>query len=134
MLTITIDTVKGDNQINWDGTPEEFRNLWDGMEELAAIEGHDPRNVANTAIHAMATRGKPNDAVQQRGLERFIVYAVLCHVADNVDISKMVDYAGVITGPPTVFDLAAHQHITAKIRVHDNKITIDLAGRSPLDS
>jgi hypothetical protein len=33
-----------------------------------------------------------------------------------------------------MFDLAAHQHIKATIRVRDNMITMELAGRSPLDS
>ena len=128
MLTISVGGDKGTKFV-WDGTPEEFRNLWNDVEETAASEGHDPRNVANGVIHATAIRGRLNDAVQRRGQAQFIVYAVLRYAADNIDLCKMVDQAGVITGPLTIFDLAAHQHVTAKIQVRDNKITIELAGR-----
>jgi hypothetical protein len=63
-----------------------------------------------------------------------MVYAVLRHTAENVDVARMVDHAGVIAGPPTMFDLAAHQHIKAKIQMRGKKIAIEVAGHSPLDS
>jgi hypothetical protein len=64
----------------------------------------------------------------------WMVYAVLRHTAENVDVARKVDVAGVMAGPPTMFDLAAHQHIKAKIRVRDKTITMEPAGHSPLDS
>jgi hypothetical protein len=45
MLTITIDTAKGSHEFNWDATAEEFQRLCDWMEQLAAEEGHDPRDI-----------------------------------------------------------------------------------------
>jgi len=39
-----------------------------------------------------------------------------------------------LSGPPTVFDLAAHQNVKAKIKVVGNEISMELAGSSPLDS
>jgi hypothetical protein len=134
MLTIAIDTAKGSHEFNWDATAEEFQRLCDWMEELAAEEGHDPRDIAAAAIHATAAKGADDDPVRQRGEAMWMVYAVLRHTAANVDVAKMVDQAGVIAGPPTMFDLAAHQHIKAKIQVRDNTITMELAGHSPLDS
>jgi hypothetical protein len=62
----------------------------------------------------------------------WMVYAVLRHTAENVDVARMVDVAGVMAGPPTMFDLAAHQHIKAKIRVRDKTITMELAGHRHL--
>jgi hypothetical protein len=132
-ITATL-TVKGVHQFDWDATAEEFHDLCDRMEELAAEEGHDPRDIAAVAIHTTAVNGADNDPVKQRGQAMWIVYAVLHHTAENIDVAKMVDHAGVIAGPPTMFDLAAHQHIKATIRVRDNMITMELAGRSPLDS
>jgi hypothetical protein len=46
----------------------------------------------------------------------------------------MVDHAGVITGPLTVFDLAEHQHIKATMRVGDERIEMGVTGASLLDS
>ena len=62
------------------------------------------------------------------------MYAVLRYVADNVDLSEMVDHAGVITGPLTVFDLAEHQHIKATMRVGDERIEMAVTGAPLLDS
>jgi hypothetical protein len=134
MLTIAIDTAKGIHQFDWDATAEEFHHLCDRMEQLAAEEGYDPRDIAAAAIRTTAVNGADNDPVKQRGQAMWIVYAVLRHTAENVDPPKMVDHAGVIAGPPTMFDLASHQHIKAKIRVDNNAISMELAGRSPLDS
>jgi hypothetical protein len=46
----------------------------------------------------------------------------------------MVDQAGVLTGAPTIFDLAEHQHITANIVVDESGCTMKLTGRPQLDS
>jgi hypothetical protein len=134
MLTIAIDTAKGSHEFNWDGTAEEFQRLCDWMEQLAAEDGHDPRDIAAAAIHTTAVNGADDDPVRQRGQAMWMVYAVLRHTAENVDVARMVDVASVMAGPPTMFDLAAHQHIKAKIRVRDKMITMELAGHSPLDS
>jgi hypothetical protein len=132
MLTITIEP--GVHKFDWDATAEEFKGLCDKMEQLAADQGHDPMQVANATIHMTATKGLSKDATQQRGQVSWIVYGVLRYAADNVDLANMVDHAGVISGPKTVFDLAAHQNVKAKITVHGNEITMELAGSSPLDS
>jgi hypothetical protein len=134
VLTIAIDTAKGIHEFNWDATAEEFHNLCERLEELAAQEGHDPRDIAAAAIRTTAVNGADNDPVKQRGQAMWMVYAVLRHTAENIDVARMVDQAGVIAGPLTMFDLAEHQHIKAKIRVHDNTITMELDGHSPLDS
>jgi hypothetical protein len=134
MLTIAIDTAKGVHEFNWDATAEEFYRLCDTMEELAAEEDQDPRNLANAMIHTTVANGVDDDPVKQRGQAMWMVYAVLRHTAENVDVTRMVDVAGVIAGPPTMFDLAAHQHIKAKIQTRGEKIAIEVAGHSPLDS
>jgi hypothetical protein len=66
MLTIAIDTAKGVHQFDWDATAEEFQRLCERMEELAAEEGHDPRDIAAAAIHTTAAKGADNDPVRQR--------------------------------------------------------------------
>ena len=135
MLSITIDSANGvPIKFDWEATSEEFQRLCNRLEEMAADEGLDPTDFAHTAIHMTATRGELNDEAQCRGQRVWIVYAVLRYVADNVDLSEMVDHAGVITGPLTVFDLAEHQHIKATMRVGDNRIDMDVTGGSPLDS
>jgi hypothetical protein len=134
VLTIAIDTAKGVHQFDWNATAEEFQRLCERVEGLAADEGRDPRDVAAAMIHTTATKGVDNDPIKQRGQATWIVYAVLRHTAANIDVARMVDHAGAIAGPPTMFDLAAHQHIKAKIRVHDKEISMELAGHSPLDS
>jgi hypothetical protein len=134
MLTIAIDTAKGIHQFNWDATSEEFHRLCDTMEELAAEEGQDPRDLANAMIHTTVANGVDDDLVKQRGQAMWMVYAVLRRTAENVDVARMVDVAGVIAGPPTMFDLAAHRHIKAKIQMRGEKIAIEVAGHSPLDS
>jgi hypothetical protein len=135
VLTISIDTAKEAYQFDWYATSEEFHRLYDDVEEAAANEGLDPMDIATVAIHLIATKGMPSDAVRQRDQANSIIYAVLRFAADNLDLSKMVDHAGVIVGTPTIFDLAEHQHMTAKIRVGSkNAFLIELAGRSRLDS
>jgi hypothetical protein len=134
VLTVTIETAKGVHKFDCDATSEEFQGLWDRMEEMAEDEGHDPRQVANAAIHMTATKGPSKDATQRRGQLNWIVYAVLCYVADNVDLANMVGQAGVLSGPPTIFDLAAHQNVKAKIKVEGNEIKRELAGSAQLDS
>jgi hypothetical protein len=69
-----------------------------------------------------------------RGHAIWIVYAVLRHAVDNIDLTDLIDHAGVLAGPPTIFDLAEHQHIKAEISVDNNRATIKLTGSSPLDS
>jgi hypothetical protein len=98
-----------------------------------ADEGLDPTDFAHSAIHMTATRGELNDEAQRRGQLVWIVYAVLRYVDDNVDLSEMVDHAGVITGPLTVFDLAERQHIKATMR-GDKRIEMAVTGASLLDS
>jgi hypothetical protein len=135
MLSITIDSAKGvPIKFDWEATAEEFEDLWNAMEEGAESQGHDARNIALAAIHMTATKGEVKDKVQRRGQRVWIVYAVLRYLADNIDLSKMVDHAGVITEPLTVFDLAEHQHIKATMRVGDNRIDMDVTGDSQLDS
>ena len=135
MLSITIDSANGvPIKFDWEATSEEFQRLCNRLEEMAADEGLDPTDFAHTAIHMTATRGELNDEAQRRGQRVWIVYAVLRYVADNVDLSEMVDHAGVITGPLTVFDLAEHQHIKATMRVGDERIEMGVTGASLLDS
>jgi hypothetical protein len=137
VLTITIDNAKGKGnptRFDWEASPEEFKRLCDDVEVLAADEGREPIDVAMAAIHMIATKGQHKGEVQQRGPRVWVVYAVLRCAADKVELANMVDMAGVISGAPTVFDLAAHQHVTAKIRVRDDAITMELAGQPPLDS
>jgi len=135
MLSITIDSANGvPIKFDWEATSEEFQRLCNRLEEMAADEGLDPTDFAHTAIHMTATRGELNDEAQRRGQRVWIVYAVLRYVADNVDLSEMVDHAGVITGPLTVFDLAEHQHIKATMRVGDKRIEMAVTGASLLDS
>ena len=135
MLSITIDSANGvPIKFDWEATSEEFQRLCNRLEEMAADEGLDPTDFAHTAIHMTATRGELNDEAQRRGQRVWIVYAVLRYVADNVDLSEMVDHAGVITGPLTVFDLAEHQHIKATMRVGDNRIEMAVTGAPLLDS
>jgi hypothetical protein len=66
MLTIAIDTAKGSHEFNWDATAEEFQRLCDWMEQLAAAEGHDLRDIAAAAIHTTAVNGANDDPVRQR--------------------------------------------------------------------
>jgi hypothetical protein len=135
MLTITIDSTKGvPIKFDWEATAEEFEDLWNDMEGAAESQGCDARNIGLAAIHMTATKGEVKDKVQRRGQRGWIVYAVLRYVADKIDLSKMVDHAGVITEPLTVFNLAEHQHIKATMRVGDNRIDMDVTGGSPLDS
>lgn len=135
MLTITIETAKGDPiQFDWDATSEEFQHLYNSLEELAADQGINPRDIATKAIHMMGTKGELDDMVKRRDQGAWVVYAVLRYVEENVDLANMVDLAGVITGPPTIFDLAAHQHVKAGMRIVGDAIEMDLIGRSPLDS
>jgi hypothetical protein len=135
MITITIDRAKGKPiQFSWDATAEEFRHLYNHFEELTANEGRDPQEIANAVIHMLATKGELKDPVQRRGQRTWTVYAVLRYAQDNIDLSNMVDQAGVLTGPPTIFDLAEHQHIKTKMRVGDGTIQMELSGSSPLDS
>ena len=135
MLSITIDSAKGvPIKFDWEATSEKFQRLCNRLEEMAADEGLDPTDFAHTAIHMTATRGELNDEAQRRGQRVWIVYAVLRYVADNVDLSEMVDHAGVITGPLTVFDLAEHQHIKATMRVGGERIEMAVTGAPLLDS
>ena len=111
MLSITIDSANGvPIKFDWEATSEEFQRLCNRLEEMAADNGHSPADFAGKAIYMMATDGEPNNHLERRGQRMWIVYAVLRYAADNIDLAKMVDLAGVIMGPPTVFDLAEHQH------------------------
>ena len=135
MLSITIERAKGSPiKFNWRATAEEVERLWNEMEKMAETKGHDPGDLANQVIYITATKGVAKDKVQQRGQMNWIVYAVLRYVADNVDLSEMVDHAGVITGPLTVFDLAEHQHIKATMRVGGERIEMAVTGAPLLDS
>ena len=137
MLSITIDNAKGavPIQFEWEATSEEFQLLYDHLEEMAADKGHSPADFAGKAIYMMATDGEPNNHLERRGQRMWIVYAVLRYAADNIDLAKMVDLAGVIMGPPTVFDLAEHQHIKATMRLRcKDAIEMAVTGASPLDS
>jgi len=135
MLTITIyRTTKGDPiQFDWCATSEQFKNLCDHLEKFAANDGHEPKAIAGKAIHLIATKDEPKSEVQRRGQRVWAVYAALRYAEENVDLTDMVDRAGVITGPPTIFDLAEHQHMKAEMRVRGNAIDVKLSGRS-LDS
>lgn len=62
------------------------------------------------------------------------MYAVLRYAADNIDLANMVEQFGVITGAPTIFDLAEHQHIKATMRLRGNSIEMSVTGISSLDS
>jgi len=135
MLTITVKTKgRAPYEFEWDGSLEEFHQLWDEMESLADRSGLDPLDVASAAIRTTATERQRKNATEARGQAAWIVYAVLRHAADNVDFASMIDRAGVLAAPPTVFDLAAHQHIKAEIVVDNKSATISLTGSSLLDS
>ena len=73
MLTIIVDRAKGKPvKFDWEATSEEFKRLWANMEELAESQGYNPRDVANQAIHMVATKGersktKFSDAVKRPG-------------------------------------------------------------------
>lgn len=131
MLAITVKANGHDPyKFEWNGSSEEFHKLWDDMETLADSGGHDPIEVANAAILQVATH--KNEIA--RGHAIWIVYAVLRHAVDNIDLTDLIDHAGVLAGPPTIFDLAEYQHIKAEISVDSNRATIKLTGSSPLDS
>jgi len=137
MLSITVDSTKGavPIQFEWKATSEEFQLLYDHLEEMAADKGHSPADFAGKAIYMMATDGEPYNHLERRGQRMWIVYAVLRYAADNIDLGKMVDLAGVITGTPTVFDLAEHQHIKATMRLRGkDAIEMAVTGASALDS
>jgi hypothetical protein len=136
MISIIVERTNG-NPIKFDGegTPEEFKRLCNGLEEIATNEGYDPKAIAGKAIHMIATQGEPPKIeTVRRGQQAWAVYAVIRYAEENVDLANMVAQAGVITGPPTIFDLASHQHIEAEMRILDNKIQVKLNGSSPLDS
>jgi len=135
MLSITIERAKGSPiKFNWRATAEEAERLWNEMEKMAETKGHDPGDLANQVIYITATKGVAKDKVQQRGQMNWIVYAVLRHASERIDMSKMIDQAGVIKGTPTVFDLAEHQHIKAAMRLDDKGIVMSITGASLLDS
>src|SRR5262245_39821538 len=114
MLSITIDRTTGDPiQFDWEATAEEAQHLYSHLEEVATSEGREPRDVANAAIQLLATKGELKSEVQRRGQRVWVVYAVLRFAKDNVDLSNMIDQAGDMSGPPTIFDLAEHQRIKA---------------------
>jgi len=136
MLSITIDRTKGNKPIkfDWEATPEEFERLFNHVEKLAESAGHEPRDAAAQAIGMAARRGERSKEAERRGQRIWIVYAVLRYAQENIVLDSMVDMAGVITGPATIFDLAAHQHVKAEMRIRNNKIEMNVSGRSPLDS
>jgi hypothetical protein len=130
MLAITVKAKGRDpHKFEWNGSSEEFHKLWDDMERLADGSGQDPIEAANAIILAATHENEI-----ARGHAVWIVYAVLRHAADNIDLTGFIDHAGVLAGPPTIFDLAEHQHIKAEISIDNNHATIKLTGSSPLDS
>jgi hypothetical protein len=84
----------------------------------------------------LSKRAPPKDEIAERGYRMWVVYAVLRSAADRIDLTGLVEHAGVLEGPPTIFDLAEHQQIKAEISVDtkNKQFTMELAGRSPLDS
>ena len=134
MLAITVKSEDRDPyKFEWDASAEEGRNLWDEIERQADSAGHDPLEIATAAI---VQARPPKDEIAERGYRMWLVYAVLRSATDRIDLTDFIDHAGVLEGPPTIFDLAEHQQIKAEISVDtkNKQFTMELAGRSPLDS
>jgi site-specific DNA recombinase len=93
--------------------------------------------MAKNYVEAAIVQARPpKDEIAERGYRMWVVYAVLRSAADRIDLTGLVEHAGVLEGPPTIFDLAEHQQIKAEISVDtkNKQLTMKLAGRSPLDS
>jgi hypothetical protein len=133
MLEITI---KSENcepySFEWDASPYEFQELWDDLEATGARIGRNPIDVANETIASIAAEGSSKSETEARGQKVWIVYAVLRRAAENVDFDGLEDYAGLINGAPTVFDLFAHQYFTVEISAGSGGATTKLTGRSYL--
>ena len=80
----------------------------------------------------VAKKGWQRDKTQARGQAVWLVYAVL-HAAANDPGLPRVDVDG---NPVSIFELAAFQRITAKIKIDDDGagFTMEIAGRSPVDA
>jgi hypothetical protein len=91
--------------------------------------------IASGVIQQFYKEGEPKSENERRGLKVWVVYAVLRNAVNHIDLASMVDHAGVIAAPPTIFDLAEHQDITAKVKVFKSgRIQMQITGRSALDS
>jgi hypothetical protein len=131
MLEITIKSESREPySFEWDASPYEFQQLWDDLEAAAARIGRDPIDVANSTIASIAAEGPSENETEARGQKVWIVYAVLRRATENVDFATLEDYAGMINGEPTVFDLVAHQYFAAEISVESGGATTRLTGRS----
>jgi hypothetical protein len=106
-----------------------FTNYWDEVEGLADSGGLDPVEAAYAIIVAATHE---NEISRRHAI--WIVYAVLRHAADNIDLTGFIDHAGVFAGPPTIFDLAEHQHIKAEIIVDNKQTRNNKANRKALRS
>ena len=106
MLVIDIKT-KGESyyQFTWRGNAEESRSLYEQIEDAAAREGHDAKDMAAQVIAASASI-KIKSKVEERRLLIWVVYAVFRYAMDDIDFAKYDDQ--------TIFDLAEHQRITTK--------------------
>jgi hypothetical protein len=128
MLTISMTTPKGLETFDWDASAEEFKRLRDHCETLAANNKIEPQHMAQAVIQSFGSQDY--DPVQARGQRVWVVYAVLgmLHQA-----APKTDKTG---EPLTIFDIAALQHIEAKIScVKRNKFEVQFTGHAtPLDS
>jgi hypothetical protein len=134
-INITIKRPGGDFGFIWECSSDEAQKLWDECETMAAQQGRNAHTVAAAAIQSLYDRGEPKTEVAQRGLQVWITYAVLHAMNNSVDLDKMIDQAGVLEGPISIFDLAEHQTIKADVQmIERGEFKIKLSGQSPLDS
>jgi hypothetical protein len=134
-IDVTIKRPGEDFNFIWDGDSDDARALWVRCEDLARDDAHDPRTIAAAAIQEVHDHGEPKSLDAQRGLRVWATYAVLRFAAHEVDLSGLVDHAGVLAGPPTVFDLAEHQEIKAVVSLPEpGHLSIEINGRPSLDS
>ena len=134
-INVTIKCPGSDFGFIWECNSDEAHELWDECETMADQQGVDASGVAGAVIQSLYKDGEPKTEVAQYGLRVWATYAVLHAMNNKVDVGKMIDQAGVLEGPISIFDLAEHQNIKADIKMSERgKLEIKLHGRSPLDS
>jgi hypothetical protein len=134
-VKITIERSGKDVTFTWEGDSDEARALWVRCEDLAKDDDHDPMTIAFSAIQQVRDHGEPDDVSEQNGLRVWATYAIMRQITDQVDLASIKDQAGVLAGPPTVFDLVEHQQIRALVSIpRPGKMAIELRGENRLDS
>jgi hypothetical protein len=125
MIKIIVETGGAPVKFELGGSAVQFKQLWEKIEETANAQGRRPLGIA-AAITDRIITGNPNeDLCEEWGQNAWVIYAVLRTVSEHSDFAE-----------ENIFELAAHQTITATIRrgSHDKTFAMKIASYPALDS